>query len=237
MKAPLLAAVLLLACAACASAQPAAQTAPPVTPVAAAATSSLPTELSRPSDTSVNPADAPAGTYAIDGRHASVLFRIRHMGVGVFVARFDTIAGEINFNPQNVTASTVSATIGAASVSTGILNQQGERAFDREIANGPIGAAANPNITFVSRSIQATGPTTGLITGDLTLHGVTRPVVLEARFEGGRYIALRQKHVLAFTARTMIRRSDFQALWPVAMVNSMLSDDVEILIAAEAVKN
>ena len=131
----------------------------------------------------------------------------------------------------------MSATIASNSVSTGILNQPVERAFDREIANGPVGAAANPNITFVSRSIQATGPTTGLITGDLTLHGVTHPVVLEARFEGGRFIALRQKHVLAFTARAVIRRSDFQALWPVPVVNAMLSDDVEILIAAEAVKN
>jgi polyisoprenoid-binding protein YceI len=189
------------------------------------------TTLPPGADTSLNPADAPAGVYDLDSRHASVVWRIRHLGLGAFTARFDTIAGTLNFDPAAPQNSSISVTIDANSVSTGILNREGQRGFDREIAQA-LGAEANPTITFVSRSIEVTGPTTGRITGDLTLNGQTRSVTLDATYHGGRYVLLRQKHTIAFAARTMIRRSD----WGVTNWGAFAGDEVEILIDAEFIK-
>ncbi len=220
------AAALLAACASTASIGQAPAAAPSATasPVAAA--------LSPAEGTSLNPAEAPAGAYTMDARHASVVWRIRHGGLGLYTARFDTVAGALTFDPQSPANSTITATIDAGSVSTGLLNRDGQRAFDREIANA-IGASASPTIAFASRSIQLTGPTTGLITGDLTLNGQTHPVILEAGFHGGRFIQLRGKHVIAFSARTIIRRSD----WGVTQWALFTGEEVEVLIDAEFIKD
>lgn len=221
-----LASALMLA--ACATA-----TAPaPVTAPQQTAASPVPAAIAPDPASSLNPADAPAGAYTLDARHASVVWRVRHLGLGLYTARFDTIAGTLNFDPANPANSSITATIDARSVSTGLLNRQGERAFDREIAQA-LGAEAHPNITFVSRSIEVTGPTTGLITGDLTLNGQTRPVTLEASFHGGRFVVLRGKHQLAFAARTIIRRSE----WGVTQWGMFAGDEVEILIDAEFIQD
>jgi polyisoprenoid-binding protein YceI len=224
---------VILFLAACASAQtmPVAQAQPPSAPAAA---SPVPAAIAADPDTSLNPADAPAGGYTLDGRHASVIWRVRHAGLGLYTARFDTIAGTLNFDPRSPANSSVNVTIAAGSVSTGLRNRQGELSFDREIAE-VFGAAANPNLTFVSRTVQVTGPTAGLITGDLTLNGQTHPVTIEASFHGGRFLRLRGKHVLAFSGRTIINRSQ----WGVGSVifNQFASDQVEILIDAEFVKD
>ncbi len=214
-------------CAACA-------TAPATAPVAAATdVSPVVAALPPGADTSLNPADAPAGAYTLDSRHASVTWRIRHMGLGIYAARFDTIAGALNFDPAHPENSTINVTIAAASVSTGLVNAQGQRAFDQEIANNVLGAEANPTITFVSRSIQLTGPTTGLITGDLTLRGQTHPVTLDASFEGGRFVQFFGKHVIAFSGRAIIDRSQWGAGFANPLINATTGNTVEILIAAE----
>lgn len=197
----------------------------PNSPVAAA--------LERDANASLNPADAPAGAYALDARHASVIWRVRHMGLGLYTARFDAIAGTLNFDPQNPAASSVNVTIAANSVSTGLINREGARAFDGEIAD-VLGADEHPNITFVSRAVQQTGPTTGLITGDLTLNGRTNPVTIEASFHGGRFVQLRGRHVIAFSGRTIIRRSQWGA--GSVIFNQFAGDDVEILIDAEFIR-
>jgi polyisoprenoid-binding protein YceI len=199
----------------------------PSAPVHAPAATMLPIGA----DTSLNPADAPAGAYDLDSRHASVIWRIRHLGLGVYNARFDTIAGTLNFDPQAPQNSSISVTIDANSVSTGLLNREGQRGFDREISQA-LGAEDHPNISFVSRSIEVTGPTTGRITGDLTLNGQTHPVTLDAAFHGGRFVLLHQKHSLAFAARTIIRRSE----WGVTNWTAFAGDEVEILIDAEFVR-
>lgn len=179
--------------------------------------------------------EQPAGAYAIDPRHASVTWRIRHAGVGVFVARFDTIGGTVNLDPAHPENSSLTAKIAANSVNTGVLNN-GERKFDEEIHTQAFGSAANPDITFVSRSIKVTGPTTGEIAGDLTLRGVTKPVTLAASFEGGRFFALRGKQLIGFTAHTVISRKDFGASLSNPAADAFVGDEVEVLISAELIQ-
>jgi polyisoprenoid-binding protein YceI len=181
-------------------------------------------------------AEQPAGAYALDGRHMAVLWKVRHAGVGIFIARFDTVSGTLTLDPANPTASSVDVTIAANSVNTGVLNREGARAFDTEIHTQAFGSAANPDIKFVSRSIQRTGPTTGTITGDLTLNGVTKPVTLQATFEGGRFVQMRGKQVIAFTARGSFNRKDFGATLSNPLADGFVSDMVELDISAEFIQ-
>lgn len=200
----------------------------------AAAGSTLAAALPADAATSLDPAGAPAGAYQLDGRHASVTWRIRHMGLGIYVGRFDTITGTLNFDPHNPAASSVDVTIDANSLSTGLLNAESERAFDREIAH-VLGAEDAPEIRFVSRAISVTGPAAGIITGDLTLNGQTHPVTMEAQFQGGRFVQLRNKHVLAFSGRTIIQRSQWGA--GSLIFDQFTGDAVEILIEAEFIQS
>lgn len=199
--------------------------------------SPVPASLPQAGDTSLDPTQAPAGAYRLDPRHASVIWRVRHMGLSPFAARLDAISGSLNLDPAALSASSVDITIAANSVSTGILGRDGVRGFDQQIAREVLGAEANPDIRFVSRTITQTGPTSGLIAGDLTLNGATHPVTLEARFEGGRVDPLRGGYVVAFTGRTIIDRSQWDARLSNPIANRTAGDDVEILISVEFVKS
>ena len=95
--------------------------------------------LPLPAGVSMKPADAPAGAYTLDGRHASVTWRIRHQGVSLFTARFDKIEGKLNFDTADPAKSTVEAVVQTGSVSTNVFNAQGEPAFAKEIANQFLG--------------------------------------------------------------------------------------------------
>lgn len=223
MRQLILAAAVVLAACATATAQP--------TPAPAAV------GIPPGAETSLNPADQPAGAYALDSRHVSVLWRVRHLGLALFTARFDTVSGTLNWDGANVANSSLNITIAANSVNTGVLNAEGQRAFDAEIHGQVLGSAENPNITFVSRSIETTSATTGRITGDLTLNGVTRPVVLEAAFEGGRTHPFSRRPALGFSGRALINRSDFGAVFDNPVVNGTSSNEVEILIQAEFLKS
>ncbi len=177
-------------------------------------------------------ADMPSGEYALDPRHTSVLWRVRHWGLSPFTGRFDTISGSLNFDGDNPAASTVSVRIPLASVSTGILSREGARAFDGDIA-AYLGGDANPHIVFESRSVEVTSPTSGRIIGDLTFNGQTHPVTLETVFEGGRVIPTNNRPTLAFTARTIFARSQWLAGTPPLHNSLSPGDEVEIVISAE----
>jgi polyisoprenoid-binding protein YceI len=222
----LAASALLAACATSAAAPP----------TAASTGVYVPSQVPYSAQASRVAAEQPAGAYALDSRHASVTWKVRHGGLGIFAARFDTIAGTLNFNPQTPGASTITATVAAASVNTGVLSNTGERAFDREIATQAFGSEANPEIKFVSRTVTVTGPTTGMIIGDLTLNGVTKPVTLETSFEGGRFLQFRSKHVLAFSARGTFNRKDFNASMSNPLADGFVSEVVELEIHAEFIQ-
>ncbi|MBL8548495.1 MAG: YceI family protein [Hyphomonadaceae bacterium] len=222
--------IAALLAAACATPAAPVQEAAPA-PVAAAAPS-----IPFPDGASRDPAAAPAGAYNVDTGHTRVFWTVRHAGLGLFTARFDTVTGTLNFDPQNPANSSVNVTIPVASVSTGVVGRQGAGYFDREIANNVLGAAANPNITFVSRSIEVTGPTTGRITGDLTMKGQTHSVTLDATFEAGRFIEYVGKHKIGFTAHTLIQRSQWGAVFENPALDASPSQAVEIRIEAEFIQ-
>jgi polyisoprenoid-binding protein YceI len=176
--------------------------------------------------------DLPAGSYRLDPRHASVLFRIRHMELAWFTARFDDKDAILEFDPADPSRSRLRASVEADSINTG-LPEDDERAFDRQIGRA-IGSGPTPQMTFVSNSIVRTGRFTGRITGDLTMNGQTHPAVLDATFDGGRADPLRGGGVvLGFSATGAIARSQ----WGVTQWRAFTGDDVQIVIEAELVRS
>lgn len=173
--------------------------------------------------------DLPAGTYQLDPRHASVLFRIQHGGLAWFTARFDTKAATLTLDPADPSHSQLTASVDATSVNTGVLNAQGERNFDQTIGRALGGAP----ITFISTAIERTGEHTARITGDLTLNGQTHPATLDATFEGsGRDILRGGNMVLGFSAQGTIDR----AQWGVNDWRAFTGNEVQIVIEAELVR-
>jgi len=177
--------------------------------------------------------DLPAGSYRIDPRHASVVFRIRHMDLSWFTARFDTKAATLELDPADPSRSRLTASVDATSVNTGVLNSQGERSFDRSIGRA-LGADATQNITLTSTSIERTGEHTARISGDLTMNGQTHPTVLEATFGGGTVDPLRGSNmILGFSAHGIIDRTQ----WGVTEWRSFTGAEVQLVIEAEFIRN
>ncbi|MGE0740010.1 MAG: YceI family protein [Hyphomonadaceae bacterium] len=175
--------------------------------------------------------DLPAGSYRLDPRHASVNFRIRHMDLAWFTARFDTRDATLVLDPADPSRSQLTASVDATSINTGVLNAQGERAFDRTIGRA-LGSDTAPAITFTSTAIQRTGKHTAQVTGDLSMNGQTHPVTLDVTFDGGAVDPLRGgSQVLGFSAHGTIDRTQ----WGVTQWQAFTGDDVQIVIEAELV--
>ena len=115
-----------------------------------------------------------AETYYTDQGHTEVRFGWSHAGVSMQTGEFTKAKGTLVLDPDNVEKSSISVTIDAASVSTGF------EALDKHLMNADfLEVETYPEITFVSTSVERTGDTTANVTGDLTIHGVTKPATLE----------------------------------------------------------
>lgn len=176
--------------------------------------------------------DLPAGAYRLDPRHASVIFRIRHMELAWFTARFDVRDATLELDPDDPSRSRLEASVDATSVNTGVLNAAGERSFDRAIARA-LGGETTSSISFVSTGVERTGAHTARVVGELTMNGESHPMTLVVTFDGGRVDPLRGgAMVLGFSAYGVIDRS----LWGVTQWGSFAGDEVQIVIEAELVR-
>ena len=169
---------------------------------------------------------APAGNYRLDPTHASVTWSLSHAGLSNYTARFDDISGALNFRPEAPANSSVDIRIDPKSVSTGLPK------FDEEIATSGNYFDANsfPEIRFVSTNIKLTGEATGLITGDLTLKGVTKPVTLDVIFNGAGKSFGNPGKTLGFSATTTFLRSDYNMGH---LVSFGIGDEVNLRIETE----
>jgi polyisoprenoid-binding protein YceI len=151
---------------------------------------------------------ASAGTsqYDIDAGHSAVIFSWNHFGFTNPSARFDKIEGSVQLDKTDLTKSSVSVTLPLDSLDTGVAK------LDEHLKTADFfDAAKYPTITFKSTKVEKVGDNGLKITGDLTIHGVTKPVVLDAKvnkiglFEMGPFKA----EAAGFDATTTIKRSDF----------------------------
>lgn len=170
----------------------------------------------------------PSGTYASDPNHTNVLWTVSHFGVSNYVGRFDGVDAVLELDAADPTKSKLTATVDPKSVD---VNYRGDKDFAGEIA-GPmfLDAPKYGEIRFVSTSIETTGADTGRISGDLTLHGVTKPVVLEAKMNAQlNPHPMAKKPVVGFSATGTIKRSDFG----VTALVGPIGDDVKLTIETE----
>ena len=171
---------------------------------------------------------AQTSTWTSDPNHSEVDFSITHLSVSNVHGRFGHVTATINFNEADVSKSTVNATIDVAGVDTG------EEARNNHLKSPDFfDVATYSTATFTSTSVTKTG--NGLaINGNLTLHGVTKPVVLTADGPRGPQPGMDHKPHAGFSATTIISRSAFGigAKFPGAVVG----DDVKLNIDLEVVK-
>ena len=176
-------------------------------------------------------ASAATETYKIDPAHSSVGFSIRHFFSKV-PGHFKAFEGTITLDPKSLAGATVSVTIDTASIDTAVADR------DKHLS-GPdfFDVAKFPKMTFVSTEVTPRGSGKATVKGNLSIKGVTRPVVLEAEVLGfspdpwGGYRG-------GFEAKTTIIRKDFGISWNKTLDGGglLLGDDVEILLNIEGVR-
>ena len=174
---------------------------------------------------STDPKSAPAGAYQVETHHTQIIFAIPHLGITDYYGRFEKMSGTLNFNPGAPEKSSVSV-----SVDTSSANVMSSEVVGQLVGPAVFDPAKFPTATFKSTSVARTGPTTGKMTGDLTLHGVTKPVTFDVTFNGGLQAPVGNAYDLGFHATTTIKRSDFgldKMIW-----NSFVGDEVKLTIEA-----
>ena len=169
---------------------------------------------------------AEAQDYAFDTSHSQVVFDYQHLGFSTTTGMFSGVTGTISFDAENPAASTVKASFPVALLVTG------DKGRDEHFLSADFfgSEAAAPEVTFVSKSIEVTGDNTALITGDLTLNGVTKEAVLDTVLNQQGNHPMQNKPWLGFSATTTLKRSDFN----LGMFAPAVSDDVQVRISVEA---
>lgn len=166
----------------------------------------------------------PSGKYLVDPSHTSVTFYVSHLGLSPFASRFDKIGGEMTFDSEQPEKSKLQITLDPASINTNSAE------LDEKLrADDGLNPKKYPTMTFVSTKIERTGPTTGLITGDFTMMGVTKPVTLDVVFVGAGIHPFSKKQAMGFSATGKLLRSDFGfTKWA-----PLVGDEIKMQISAE----
>ncbi len=171
-----------------------------------------------------------AATWELDPAHTGVHFKVRHLMVSSVRGDFEKVSGKIVYDETDVTKSTADIVIDAASVNSRVA----KRDADLRSPNF-LDVAKHPTITFKSKRVEKTGDGTLKVTGDLTIRGVTKPVVLDVegptpavKDPGGN---LR----VGGLATTKINRKDFGLTWnkPLEAGGVLVGDEVDITIDVE----
>lgn len=168
-----------------------------------------------------------ADRYNIDPTHTQVLFTYSHFGFSNITGRFDTVESEFLFDVEDPTRSSVSVTIPMDSISTGV-----EKLDAHLLRDDFFDAAQFPTATFKSTGVTAAGEGQLKVAGDLTIHGVTRPVVLDVTINKIGEHPMAKVPAVGFDATTTILRSDFG----VGNYAPLVGDEVAIRITVEARK-
>jgi len=164
------------------------------------------------------------GTYQIDPQHTSVLFKINHMGMSTFVGRFNSAEAALEFDPAHMENASLSAVINIASID--VNNAELKQTL---LGTSWFAAERYPQAMFKTTSVQVIDQSRARFTGNLTLHGVTAPIVLEVTFNGGGENMLTGRYTIGFTATTRFNRSQFGMDYLIPAIG----DEVNVEVFAE----
>jgi polyisoprenoid-binding protein YceI len=170
-----------------------------------------------------------AADYVADKDHSSISFTVRHL-VSRVTGQFTDFTGRFAFDPATKIGKNAEFTIQAASISTGTPKR------DNHLRSPDFfDVKKYPTITFISRQVEMTGGTHAKVTGDLTMHGVTKPVTFDAEYLGATKDPMGTEKV-GFEAIAKLNRKDFGINWNKVLDSGglMLSDEVDIKVNLEA---
>ncbi|WP_412506858.1 YceI family protein [Roseovarius sp. SYSU LYC5161] len=171
---------------------------------------------------------AAAEKYTLDPSHSQIVFSYNHLGYSTTYGMFSGFEGEIMFDQENPANSSVSVSMPVTSMFTGW-----EKRHEHFMADDFFGADETDMVSFESTGIEVTGDDTALITGDLSMNGVTKSVVLETELNQMMGHPMKDGQPWAgFDATTTLLRSDFN----VDKFAPHVSDEVEVMISIEAGK-
>jgi len=171
-----------------------------------------------------------AATWELDPAHTGVHFKVRHLMVSSVRGDFEKVSGKIVFDETDVTKSTADIVIDAASVNSRVA----KRDADLRSPNF-LDVANHPTITFKSKRVEKTGDGTLKVTGDLTIRGVTKPVVLDVEGPTPPIKDPEGNLRVGGMATTKINRKDFGLTWnkPLESGGVLVGDEVDITIDVE----
>lgn len=176
-----------------------------------------------------HPAQAAPATWTIDPEHTVVAFTIMHAGYAKVLGRFSDIEGSFVYDPETQELGEVTARIGAASVNT-----DHEKRDEHVRSPDFLDAGGHPMITFTATDSTPTSETTGTVTGDLTIRGVTQPVTLDVTLnKRAVYPCCHGKETLGISATAKILRSDFGSTYALP---EFVGDAVGIILEFEAIR-
>lgn len=178
------------------------------------------------------PAFADAQKFVLDPSHSQIVFDYNHLGFSTGTGMFSGFNGVIMFDQENPAASSVQVSLPVTSIITGWQARTDHFMSADFFGAADKDAAANA-VTFVSTSIKVTGKDTALITGDLTLNGITKPVVLDSKLNQIGMHPMAGVEWAGFSATTTVLRSDFG----LGLFAPYVSDEVEVKISIEAAKD
>lgn len=170
-----------------------------------------------------NPADVLPGAYTVEPQHTQVYWSLSHLGFTTFYGRMNDVSGSLSLAPNSPAADQFSITIPTDTLSTTSdkLNQElrGSDWFD---------AKSDPTIAYKSTKVDVTGRGRATVTGMLTMHGFTRPLVLDVQFNAAGVNPIDGRYTVGFQASGTIKRSQFGVTKYVPVVG----DDVSLMISA-----
>lgn len=174
--------------------------------------------------TTQKPAEVKAGAYTLNSDHSKVTWSLSHLGFSTYIGQFQGVTGTLTIDPAKPEAAALQVSIDTNKVGT--LTP----ALDTHLKSADfLDTAKFPTATFKSTKITRTGDRTADITGDLTLHGVTNPVVVHATFNQAGVNMVDKQYSLGFDGKAVIKRSEFGITAYVPAVG----DEVTLQLAAE----
>jgi len=179
------------------------------------------------------PAGAATSEWKIDPQHSSAQFSVRHMAISTVRGAFSKVSGTILLDDNDITKSTVDVTIDASTVDT----REPDR--DKDLRSDKFFDVAHyPSITFKSKRVQQVATGKLKVTGDLTIHGTTKEVVLDVEGPTAPVKDPWGNVRAAATATTKVNRQDFGVKWNATLDNGgvVVGDDVNITIDVEMIK-
>ena len=183
--------------------------------------------------TLIAPVLAHADTWQIDPMHTSVEFTVRHMMISNIKGTFEKTSGTVTVEGADPTTAKIDAVIDASSINTRVEKR------DADLKSPDfLDVAKYPSITFISTKVEAAGEGKWKVTGNLTLHGVTKPVVLDVEGTGAPIKDPFGNNRAGASATTKINRKDFGIVYNKTLETGgvMVGDEVSITIDVEAIK-